>query len=84
MFKKPWDLSKKVELMLGVGPEWVHARQYGLTTNSISAAAVADFMFWRSAKRKFGWYVEPTYEYNFGPGHEQSLGFTGGLLISLP
>ena len=84
VFKKPWDLSKKVELMLGVGPEWVHARQYGLTTNSISAEAVADFMFWRSAKHKFGWYVEPTYEYNFGPGHEQSLGFTGGLLISLP
>ena len=41
-------------------------------------------MFWRSEKHKFGWYVEPTYEYNFGRGREQSLGFTAGLLISLP
>ena len=84
VFKKPWNLSKKVELMLGVGPEWVHAKRYGVTTNSVSTEAVADLMFWRSAKHKFGWYVEPTYEYNFGRGHEQSLGFTGGLLISLP
>ena len=84
LFKKPWTLSKKIEFMVGVGPEWVHARDNGITTNSISAEAVADFMFWRSAKHKFGWYVEPTYEYNFGRGHEHSLGFTGGLLISLP
>lgn len=83
VFKKPWDLSNKVEFMLGVGPEWVHAKQYGITTNSISGEAVGDFMFWRSAKRRFGWYLEPTYEYNFGRGHEQSLGITAGLLISL-
>ena len=84
VFKKPWDLSKKVEFMLGLGPEWVHAKKDGTTTDTISAEAVADFMFWRSEKHKFGWYVEPTYEYNFGRGREQSLGFTAGLLISLP
>ena len=84
VFKKPWDLSKKVELMLGVGPEWVHSNQYGVTANSVSTEAVVDLMFWRSAKHRFGWYVEPSYEYNFARGHEQSLGFTGGLLISLP
>jgi len=84
VFKKPWDLSPKVEFMLGLGPEWVHAKQYGVTTNSISIQAVADFMFWRSAKRRFGWYVEPTYEYNFGRGREHSLGITGGLLIAIP
>lgn len=84
VFKKPWDLSKKVELMLGAGPEWVHSQLYGVTANSVSAEAVADLMFWRSAKHKFGWYLEPTYECNFARGHEQSLGFTAGLLISLP
>lgn len=82
VFKKPWDLSKKVEFMLGLGPEWVHARQNGITRNSISAEALADFMFWPSKKHRFGWYVEPTYEYSFASGHEQSLGVTGGLLIS--
>ncbi len=84
LFKKPWSLSKKIEFMVGVGPEWVHARDNGLTTNSFSAEAAADFMFWRSAKHKFGWYVEPAYEYSFKRGHEQSLGFTAGLLIAIP
>jgi hypothetical protein len=84
LFKKPWTLSKKAEFMLGVGPEWVHTTKYSMTTNSISGEVVADFMFWPSAKHRFGWYLEPSYEYNFGRGHEQSLGISGGLLIAIP
>jgi hypothetical protein len=38
----------------------------------------------RSAKHRFGWYVEPSYDYSFGRGHEQSLGVSGGLLIAMP
>jgi len=83
LFKKPWTLSKKAEFMLGVGPEWLHATKYGVTTNSVSGEAVLDFMFWPSAKHRFGWYVEPSYEYNFGRGHEQSVGISGGLLIAI-
>ena len=82
LFKKPWDLSPKVEFMLGVGPEWDHSKQFGMTTNSVGAEAMADFMFWPGKKHRFGWYLEPTYEYSFASGHEQSLGVTGGLLIS--
>ena len=84
LFKKPWTLSKKVEFMLGVGPEWVHTTKYGATTNSVSVELVPDFMFWPSAKHRLGWYLEPGYEYNFGRGHEQSLGVSGGLLIAIP
>jgi hypothetical protein len=84
LFKKPWTLSKNVEFMLGVGPEWVHATKYGKTTDSVSGEAVLDFMFWPTAKHRFGWYLEPSYEYNFGRGREQSFGITGGLLISIP
>lgn len=83
LFKKPWTLSKKAEFMLGLGPEWVHATKYGVTTNSVSGEVVLDFMFWPSAKHRFGWYVEPGYEYNFGRGHEQSVGISGGLLIAI-
>jgi hypothetical protein len=54
-----------------------------VTTNSVSGEAAMDFMFWPSAKHRFGWYVEPDYERNFGPAHEQSLGITGGLLIAI-
>jgi hypothetical protein len=84
LFKKPWTLSKKVEFMLGVGPAWVHTRGNGITRNSVSGELAPDFMFWPSKKRRLGWYLEPSYEYNFGTGHEQSLGFTAGLLIAIP
>ena len=84
LLKKPWTLSKKAEFMVGIGPEWVHTRQYGLTTNSVAGEAVLDFMFWPSGKHRFGWFLEPGYEYNFGRGHEQSVGISGGLLIAIP
>lgn len=83
LFKKPWDISRKIEFMLGVGPAWVHANKSGTTRNSISGELAPDFMFWPSAKRRFGWYIEPSYEYNFARGHEQSIGVTVGLLISI-
>lgn len=84
LFKKPWTLSKKVEFMFGVGPEWVHTTQYGVATNSAAGEAVLDFMFWPTPKRRFGWYLEPGYEYNFGRGHERSAEISGGLLIAIP
>jgi hypothetical protein len=84
LFKKPWTLSEKVEFMFGVGPEWIHTRQYGTTTNSLGGEVVLDFMFWPSAKHRLGWYLEPGYDYNFGRGHERSIGISGGLLIAIP
>jgi hypothetical protein len=84
LFKKPWTLSKKAEFMLGVGPEWVHLTKNSVTTNSVSGEAVLDLMFWPAAQHRFGWYLEPDYEYNFGRGHEQSFGISGGLLIAIP
>jgi hypothetical protein len=84
LFKKPWTLSEKVEFMFGLGPEWIHTRAYGLTTNSLGGEVVLDFMFWPSAKHALGWYLEPGFEYNFGRGHERSLGVSGGLLIGIP
>jgi len=28
--------------------------------------------------------VEPSYDYDFGRGHEQSVSVSGGLLIAIP
>jgi hypothetical protein len=84
LFKKPWSLSKKTEFMIGIGPEWVHSNSYGVRTNSVAAEGVLDFMFWHSEKHRFGWYLEPSYDYNFGRAHEHSAGITGGLLIAIP
>jgi len=84
LFKKPWTLSRKVGFMFGVGPAWVRTREHGTTTNSVAGEAVLDFMFWPSRNHRFGWYLEPGYDYNFGRGHEQSVGISGGLLIAIP
>lgn len=83
LFKKPWTLSSKVEFMAGIGPEWIHTTESGITTNSIGGEAVLDFMFWPGRKHKLGWYLEPAYEYDFGRGHERSIGISIGLLIAI-
>ena len=80
LFKKPFTLSDKVEFMVGIGPQWTFSRE-GTQTG---AEFALDFMFWPTADRKFGWFVEPAYSYSFGRGHEQSLSTTVGLLIPIP
>jgi hypothetical protein len=70
--------------MFGVGPEWIHSRDFGVTANRVGAEAVLDFMFWPSPRHRFGWYLEPGYAYSFARGHEQSIGISGGLLIAIP
>lgn len=83
LFKKPWTLSKTAEFMAGVGPEWVHLRQNGKVSNSISGEVAGDFMFWPTGKHRFGWYLEPAYDYSFAGGHQQSIGISAGLLIGI-
>jgi len=83
LFKKPWTLSKKVEFMFGVGPEWIYVRENGITTDSVAGEIALDFMFWPSPKRRFGWYLEPAYDYTFGCSHDQAIGVSIGLLISV-
>jgi hypothetical protein len=83
LFKKPWDLTKKAEFMLGVGPQWAHVRQSGKTSDSLSAELAGDFMFWPTGKHRFGWYLEPAYDYSFAGAHQQSIGMSAGLLIGI-
>jgi hypothetical protein len=83
LFKKPFTLSDKVEFMIGVGPEWKHTVGNGTVTDSIAGEVALDFMFWPTKDRKLGWFLEPTYDYDFGPGHEQSFAVTVGLLIPI-
>jgi hypothetical protein len=84
LFKKPWTLSRKVEFMAGIGPEWVHSGHAGADVNALAGEGALDFMFWPFRRRKFGLYIEPAYDRGFVYSHEQSLGVSGGLLIALP
>ncbi len=84
LFKKPYTVSDTAEFMVGVGPEWVHTTGGGKAANSVGAEAALDFMFWPWPARKFGWYLEPTYGYDFGRGYPQSLAVSVGLLVAIP
>jgi hypothetical protein len=80
LFKKPWTLSRKAEFMMGIGPQWAHTTQNNTTSNTFSAELAGDFMFWPTEGRRFGWFLEPAYDYSFAGGHPQSIGMTAGLL----
>jgi hypothetical protein len=80
LFKKPFTLSRQVEFMIGAGPEWKFSRD----GTKVAGEIAGDFMFWPTADRKLGWFLEPAYTYTFSKGHEQSLGITAGLLIPIP
>ena len=84
LLKKPWAFSPVLEFMLGVGPQWAHANQYGITANSWSGQMALDFMYWPFSKHKFGFYAEPAYVYGFNAAHEQSVEMSAGLLINIP
>ena len=80
LFKKPFTLSDKVEFMFGAGPEWTFSRD----GTKVAGEIAADFMFWPTSDRKYGWFLEPSYSYSFSQRHEQSLGVSVGLLIPIP
>jgi len=84
IFKKPWTLSRSVEFMMGVGPEWTRTSVSGISTDAVAIEVAPDFMFWPRGKHRFGWYLEPSYEYKFGSHPEHSLAVAGGLLIAIP
>jgi hypothetical protein len=83
LLKKPWTLSKKAEFMLGVGPQWAHLKLDGKVADTFSAELAGDFMFWPTGKHRFGWYLEPAYDYSFAGGHPQAIGMSAGLLIGI-
>jgi hypothetical protein len=83
LFKKPFTLTDTVEFMAGVGPEWAHTVSHGQSTDSFGGEAALDFMFW-PVGRRIGFYIEPSYGYDFGPGHDQTLSVSAGLLIAIP
>ena len=83
IFKKPYSLSDKIEVMPGIGPAWLYKTGNGQNTGSFGAVALVDVQIWPSLERNFGWFIEPSYTYDFGREHEQSLGVTFGLLVPI-
>jgi hypothetical protein len=78
LVKKPFRLARKVEFMIGVGPEVVQVA--GANKGTYVGGEVAlDFMFWPT--RPVGLWLAPIYDFIFHAGVSHGLGSTGGLLI---
>jgi hypothetical protein len=79
LFKKPWQISRRFEFMIGVGPELIH--ETGPTPKTyVGLSSVLDFMFWPT--KNVGWYVEPGYEVTFHDGAaHHGLAMAAGLIV---
>ncbi len=77
--KKPWRLSRRIEFMVGLGPELIHAT--GPQAGTFwGLEGVLDFMFWPT--RRVGWYIEPGYEITFRDGaRRHGIGMSVGVLF---
>ena len=83
LFKKPFDLTDRLEFLIGAGPEWVHKSGGEKPADSVAGAAIGEFVYSLWPKQHAGVFIEPSYTYNFGKGHEQSLGISAGLHIGI-
>jgi hypothetical protein len=77
VFRKPFTLSETTELMVGLGPVWTWEKS---ESGKVGTIFMADFMFWSSPEKKYGWFVEPSYSIVRG---ERSLGVSVGLLFGI-
>jgi hypothetical protein len=84
LLKKPWTVTKTFEVLAGVGPTWVHSTTRDEVHDAVGGEAAVEFAFWTSEQHRFGWYIEPAYDYVFTHDHEEAVGVTVGLLVALP
>ena len=76
LIKKPFRLSRGIELMIGIGPEIVYVSGSDKNGTFFGGELVFDFMFWPS--HHIGLWIEPSYSLIFRSGVSHSLGATGG------
>jgi hypothetical protein len=80
---KALDTLKEGRVHARRGTAMAHLKQNVKTTDSFSGELAGDFMFWPTGRHRFGWYLEPAYDYSFAGGHQQSIGMSAGLLIGI-
>jgi hypothetical protein len=79
LLKKPFRLARRIELMVGLGPELVIYRRTNRDGQFFALEVAADFMFWLSPR--VGLWIEPSYELTVRGGVEHSIASTGGLIV---
>ncbi len=78
-FRKPWQLTPKIEFMAGAAPELI--RRFGPDGETFGGVSFSGHvMVW--PRRNIGWFAEAGYELAFPhAGTEKSVSFAAGLLI---
>ena len=79
LFKKPFRLARRLEMMVGLGPELLIYRSTSNDGQFFGIEVALDFMWWPS--RHVGLWIEPAYDLVFRNGVEHGLGSTGGVIF---
>lgn len=79
LLKKPFQLRKGIELMVGVGPEIVQTFASGPRRTYFGVAGALDFMFWPT--KHVGFWVQPGYDLVFRDRASLGFGTTGGPIV---
>jgi hypothetical protein len=79
LFKKPFHLRRGIEFMVGLGPEVVQTFGNGTGKTYYGVEGALDFMFWPT--RRFGVWVEPTYDLVVRDRASLSFGTTTGPMV---
>jgi hypothetical protein len=82
IIKKPFEISRTVELMAGVGPELTWTLTRGSPARTVATECALDLMIWPT--KNVGWYLEPTYDLTSFRASGRSLALAAGLIVGLP
>jgi hypothetical protein len=81
LFKKPFEVTHNIELMVGAGPAITHATSGASPINQYGISFALDLMVWTS--KEMGWFISPEYNYGVGASSERSIGLSLGLMFGL-
>jgi hypothetical protein len=80
LVKKPFSLTRHLELMIGVGPQIVRVFHPSEGGTFLGVEFALDFMYWPT--RRVGLWMQPAYGFVFrGSGGSSSLGTTAGIIV---
>lgn len=83
IFKKPFELSKGLEFLVGAGPEWIHRNSGDGPKDSFAIETTAGFDYELWPEHHASVFIEGAYAHDYG-AREDSMRVTSGLKIGIP
>ena len=77
--KKPFELGPDAELTVGLGPTWARSSGIAAQSHAVDGEFSLDFQF--SLTGRWGWYIEPSYQFGGSQNSDRSAGLSMGLLL---